>query len=407
MILTYDAIDSEGHRTHDSIEATDTREGIEQLRSRGLYVTRIKAGNGEKSKNPKAQTLEVSDSKRLPLKVLVPFTRQMAMLLRSGSGLVPAIAAIKRQLSDPRQAALLGDIVASLEDGATLTDALRKHPRTFDGVYCAIIAAGEASATLTEMFDRLSSIVGKRRAMRKKILGACAYPALLVVMCSAIMLVLLLFVLPRFNTMFIELDVETPATTRMMLATGEALRHYWLLFLIGLGGLGLAVAKLLTSADGRQWLSNIQLDIPVLGRLRSRLIQGQVFRTMGMLLECRVGVLDALDLVRGSTRNSRYQRLFDRVEETVASGGHLSTALEESSLIEPYICHAIHTGEQSANLGGAISFCADNLDETNEELINVTMRLLEPAVLILMGLFVGGMAISLFLPLFDMTSAIR
>ena len=126
-----------------------------------------------------------------------------------------------------------------------------------------------------------------------------------------------------------------------------------------------------------------------------------------MLLESGVGVVETLTLARSSTRNRRFQSLFDRLDASVTSGGRLSTAFEESALVDPYICQAIHTGEDSGHLGGALLFVADNLDETNEELINVITRLIEPLILILMGVVVGGVAVSLFMPLFDMTSAIK
>lgn len=409
MILTYDAIDAGGRSTTDSIEAQNVREAVDQLRRKGLYVKKISEPRAP-TRGPGARAAsktKLSASPRLPLKLLVQITRQLAMLLHAGSGLVPAISAIQRQMTNPRHATLLSRIVNDLEDGMTLTETLRKYPRTFDAVYCAIVAAGEASGTLTEIFERLSIIVGKRRTLRKKILGALAYPALLIAMCFHIMLVLLFFVLPRFNAMFVQLGVQTPATTRALLKTSEVLRDYWpLLFLVSVA-LAAATAWALTSRAGRQWISNAQLFIPLVGKLRSRLIQGQIFRTMGLLLESRVDVLDTLDLVRESTSNGRFQKLFSDLQETVTSGGRLSTAFEASTIVEPYICQAIYTGEDSGSLGASMSFCADMLDESNEEFITLVTKLIEPLILIVMGFVVGGVAISLFVPLFDMTSAIK
>ncbi len=405
MILTFDAIDTAGQSSTDSIEAADSREAVDQLRRRGLYVTRIEETADQKRAGVARSTS--SGTVRLPLKTLVLFTRQMAMLLRAGSGLVPAIMAIKRQMKKPGHAALLGDLVSTLEDGTQLTDALRKHGRTFDPVYCAIVAAGEASASLTEMFERIASIVRKRRVVRNKIIGSLAYPALLICMCSSILMTLLFFVLPRFSAMFKQLGVETPMMTRVLLATGDALTSYWPVLL------GLAVAMILTivwlakSIRGRQLMSDVQILIPVLGRIRLRLIQAQIFRTMGTLLESSVGVLDTLELARGSTQNRRFQDLFDSLDEAVTSGRQLSSVFEHTNLVEAYVCQAIHTGEDSGNLGGALTYCADMLDETNAELIDTGMRLLEPVILIGMGLVVGTVAISLFLPLFEMTSAMR
>jgi len=404
MILSYDAIDNTGSMMHDRIEASSEHDAVDQLRRRGLFVTNIH----ESTQNETiSSTTDQTNTGRIPLTSLVLFTRQMAMLLRSGSGVVPAIKALKRQMSHPKRIAILGDLINDLEDGSTLTDAMRKHPRSFDPTYCAIVAAGEASGKLETMFERLSLVVGKRRAMQKKVLGAIAYPTLLIMMSSSIFMVILFFVLPRFNDMFTQLGIHPPASTRVLLATGTFLQGYWPILVVMFVMIILSCITSLTSIKGRQWLSNIQTSIPLIGRLRIKLIQGQIFRTMGMLLESRVDLMDTLLLVRGSTNNQRFQKLFDQLEQVVTSGGQLSTAFESSGLIDPSISQAIHTGEESGHLGDSMTFCADTLDETNEELINVTMRLIEPVILICLGIFVGGVAISLFMPLFDITSAIR
>lgn len=405
MIVTYEAIDANGRMASDTMEAVTLKDAKERLRDQGMYVTSVIESHNKT--DHLALRSSPAKTKGLPLKVLALFTRQMSMLLQSGSAVVPAVAAIRRQMTKPAHGALLDALVTDLEEGTTLTDAMRRHPETFDPVFCAIIAAGEASGSMAPMFERLSLIVGRRRAMRNKILGALAYPALLITMSSHIMLVLLFFVLPRFNVMFIELDVEAPSSTKMLLATGAFMRESWPILL---GGVAFVVGTIIGTARsraGRQWLVDLQLVVPLVGMLRSRLIQAQMFRTLGTLLDSKVGFLEALDLVRDTTTNSRFRRLFDRLEEVVTSGGQPSSAFEESKLVQPYICQAIRTGEDSGTLGGALSYCADILDESNTELVNALARLLEPAILIGMGVVVGAVAISLFLPLFDLTSAIK
>ncbi len=405
MILTYEAVTKDGERKTDTVDAPDVKEAVDQLRRRGLYVSRI-----EEASRPAAKvhaTPKNADGIRMGPKALVIFTRQMAMLLRSGSSVVPAVAAIRRQTTRPAHAALLDSIVADLEQGVTMTETLRKHPRTFDPVYCAVVSAGEASATLTEMFERLAVIVGKRRALRSQIIGACAYPALLIVMSIHILSALLLFVIPRFSGMFTQLGVDPPASTKVLLSISTTIREQWVILASAIVLTIAGVVYSLVSAAGRQWLSDIQLGIPVLGRLRSALIQAQIFRTMGTLLESGVGVLDTFELARESTRNRHIQELFSDLEEVVTAGGSLAPAFEGSGIVQPYICQAIHTGEDSGNLGGALTYAADLLDETNTELIRTTLKLLEPAILIGLGLVVGVVAISLFLPLFDLTAAMR
>jgi len=406
MILTFDAVNKSGQRLSDSIEASTKHEAVERLRQKGLYVTSIAEAQ------PRARSLRTAgrvhpQGVRLPQKALVQFTRQLAMLLRSGSELVPALSAIKRQLHSPRQFELIRQLICDLEDGTPLSQALQKHPRAFDPVYCAIVAAGEASGTLTEMYDRLGHIVSKRRALRRKIIGAMTYPALLICMCTVITLVILLFVLPRFNMMFTELKVPTPGTTQFLLSISGVIQEHGFALSGGLIGLAVITVAALLSATGRQWLADIQIHIPIVGRLRSRLIQGQVFRTLGTLLESGVGLLESIQLASRSTTNSRYRELFADLTHMVTSGGGVAAAFESSGLVDSAICQAMRTGEECGNLGGSFTFCADTFDETNEEFITTITRMLEPIILIGMGLVVGTVAVSLFMPLFDMTSAIR
>ncbi len=406
MILTFDAMDKSGERRSDSIEAPTKHEALERLRQKGLYVTSI---SESKPRAPSTRPARQAHPHglRLPQKVLVQITRQLAMLLRAGSELVPALSAIKRQLGHPRYIELLRQLISDLEDGSQLSETLQKHPRTFEPVYCAIVAAGEASGALTEMFDRLGHIVSKRRALRRKIVGAMTYPALLITMCFGITLVILLFVLPRFNMMFTELNVPTPGTTQFLLSISGVLQDHGFVLLFGVIGLTTVAIVALLSAAGRQWVADIQIYIPIVGRLRSRLIQGQVFRTLGTLLESGVGLLESIELAARSTANARYRKLFVNLVETVTSGGGMTLAFENSGLVDPAICQAIRTGEECGNLGGSFTFCADTFDETNEEFITTITRLLEPIILIGMGVVVGTVAVSLFMPLFDMTSAIQ
>jgi len=405
MLLTYQAVDKNGERRSDTVEADSTNDALDLLRRRGLYVTRV----AEVAQREKAvRTERITASKvRVPIKTLTLLTRQMAMLLRAGSGLVPSYMAIARQMHSPRHKALLHRIVADLEEGSTLTDALRRHPTTFDAVYCAIVAAGEASASLDGMFHRLSLMLGKRRAIRKKVLGTLAYPALLVVMCTGIINTLLFFVLPRFADMFLQLGVEVPTSTKALLSLGSFVRDYWPVLLAGIAGGVICAVLALRTAAGQRWLSNVQTSIPLVGGLRSKLIQGQLLRTMGMLIESRVGLMETLELAGRSTNNNRFRALFEDLEEEVTSGGQLSASFERSGIVDHAICQAIRTGEESGNLGEAMTYCADVLDESNEELINVMAKLIEPAILLGMGMVVGAVAISLFLPLFDLTSAIN
>jgi type II secretory pathway component PulF len=343
----------------------------------------------------------------LSLRTLLLFTREMAMLLTAGSGVVPALAAIGRQMARPAHRALIGQIRTDIEGGVPLADAITRHPGVFDPVYCAVVAAGEASATLPDTFVRLSEIISRRRAIVNRIIAATAYPALLTLLCSGIVCVLLFFVIPRFGGLFASLQVPVPASTAALLKVAGVLRAHWYLPAAGLALLVTGAVTTVRTDAGRQWLADVQLIPPLLGHLTSRLIQARAFRILGLLIQSHVSVLESFALARLVTRSRRFQALFDSIVEAVTSGGSMSATLLDSGLVSPTICQAIHTGEQSGALGNAVSFAADVLDEENEELLGIMTRLLEPVIIIIMGTVVGAVAVSLFMPLFDIATAVH
>ena len=406
MNLAYEAIDATGRQVHDVTEAATAREAVELLRGRGLMVTHIEPA-AERGTDRAGRAAARSGAGRFPLQDLVLFTRQMSMLLSSGSAVVPALGAVQRQMKKPAQAEMIRSIRTDVEEGVPLTEALRKFPAAFDPIYCALVAAGEASAKLPAMFARLAEMTVKRRMVLNKVVGAMAYPVLLIGLSVVILGVLLFFVMPRFAIMFDTLEVPLPASTAWMLGLAGNIRDYWYLAVLALAGGIAGIVFLLRSTAGRQWLSDMQIRIPLAGRLASRLILARVMRVLGILIDSHVSILEALDLARGVTINRRYRALLDALEESVTRGKSLSGALERSGLPAPSICQAIQTGEESGNLGGAINFVADVLDEENRELIDSLSRLVEPLILIGMGLVIGTVAISLFLPMFDVTSAIK
>ncbi len=412
MIIEYEAVDNAGKSISDTIEAPDVRAAVEMLRKKNLFVTH--AGNSsENSKaKPRKKSSDASQNGTKPLsrvrlsgKQLTMFTRQMSMMLTSGSGIVPALNTVSRQFVKEEHSQLMRALCNDMEEGVPFADALRKYPRIFDSSYCAVVAAGEASGTLNEMIARLSVLVGKRRAMRNKVLGALIYPALLTTLSTAITGVLVFFVLPRFGDMFDTLGVDLPASTAMLLeVSAMAKANLYATIFSGLASFGGAV-YLIKSDKGRTLGAAILTRLPIVKRLVYGMILGETFRILGMLIEARVGVLDAIDLVKGVTREKKFQNLYAAMETEVTSGSDISRALENSGIVPPYITHAVGTGEKSGNLGGSMSYVADILDEDNTELLNTLTKLIEPIILIVMGFVVGTVAISLFLPMFDVTAA--
>jgi type II secretory pathway component PulF len=327
----------------------------------------------------------------------------MAMLLKAGSQVVPALSAIGKQLRGPARE-LVDRVRQVTEGGQQLAEALSQFPDTFSPIYVAVVGAGEMSASLPEMFARLAVLAERRRELRTRLISAVAYPALLICLSVVIVSVLVAFVVPRFKTLFESLNAPLPFSTRVMFAISLFVRDYWpWVVVVAVTGL-LAVVAGLRSRSGRSWLNNVKTRLPGIGRLATRLLQAQMFRVMGLLLESRVGLMETINLTGRISLNKDFQTLCAAMRNELQRGNPLSEALVRSLTVAPPVAQAIATGEQSGHMDQAMLYVADVLDDENTQLINAITKLLEPVILVVMGVFVGGIALSLFIPLFDLAS---
>jgi type II secretory pathway component PulF len=399
MKVAYKAIDPHGLAVTDVLEAPGLPQAHEMLRRDGYLVTDLH----EAGQLAAARVWHRRGAAALSRKQLLFFTRQMAMLLKAGSPIVPALGAIARQLR-PGARAVLERLRSEMEQGVALAEAMKNFPETFSDTYVAIVAAGEQSANLPAMFTRLSEMITYRHRLRSRLLSALAYPCMLMVLSGVILLAMILFVVPRFAVLFETLDGAMPWSTRQMLAASQLLRGHWpeALGLAALAAVGAVLA--LRSRWGRQKLCDLQTRLPGGGRLGARLIQAQIFRVMGLLLESRVTLMDMLRLGRQVTSNGDFQGLCDAIQRSVEQGQRFSEAILRCRFISPSIAQAIWTGEEAGHLDQALLFVSDVLDDENGQMLSTATKLLEPAILIGMGLMVGGIAMSLFVPLFDLAA---
>lgn len=406
MKVAYRALDERGLMTADVVEAASVAEAVETLRRGGLFVTEVHEANPRARAVAAGPRREHAEAGRLRLAELLFFTRQMSMLLHSGSPVVPALTAIGKQLRGPA-AGVIGRLRQGMESGRGLADSMRQCPGVFSDVYSAVVAAGEATANLPEMFTRLGAWVQYRVQIRNRVLSAAAYPAVLLVLSLIIVLSMVTLVVPRFEELFLSLGAPLPWSTRTMFDVASFLRASWGWMAAAAAGAVLGAAVIAGTATGRQWISNAQTRIPLAGRLFKRLIQAQIFRVLGLLLSSRVGLLDAVRLCQKVSPNRDFRRLCETMHQDLHRGGRFSDSLAQSPLISAPIAQAVATGEESGRLDQAMLFVADVLDDENAQIINTLTKLLEPAILILMGGIVGAIALSLFVPLFDLAASAR
>jgi len=398
MKLIYEAFDKTGRQLTDVIDAPDATAAGETLRRQGLYVTKIAVRGASVAARPQW----FSKAKRL--KNVAMLTRQLHSLVSCGTPLVEAMEAFERQARPGPWQDTMKDIRVRVEQGSPLSVAMESHPEYFDAVCRSLIGAGEGSGNLVPMLDRVAQITRKELAIRNAVVGAMVYPAVLTVVAVTVLALMLLLVIPRFGELFKSLDAALPPTTQALLTMSECLRAYWWAALIALVAPVVGLKVWLGSENGRRAVQTAILRLPQVGRIARNFATARLTRVLGMLLDSHVSVLEALSLTRESIGNHHYAALIAKAEEAVTQGKNIHVAFAESDLITPGVAEAIRSGEQSGQVGTLLCHIADFLDEENEVVVKSLTSILEPVILVLMGVLVGSIAVSMFLPLFDLTS---
>ena len=404
MKLAYEAIDKSGKIVRDTLDAKDSAEAIESLRRQGLFVTEIlesqaaRAGTGNSARG-------VGRGKRL--KCLAMFSRQLHVLVHCGIPLTQALEALERQVKPGPWRDVLAEIHKSVEEGSPLSEAMARHPVYFDPIVRSMIEAGETGGNFAAMLDRMATLVKKQAHTRSAIMGAMVYPCLLIVISMNVMVTMLLFVLPRFADLFKTLDSPLPPSTKFLMGLSGALRVYWWAILIALACIVIGMKSWLKSAMGKRAVDSLVIRVPKFGVLVQNFIVARVIRTLGVLLQSKVQLLDALRLTKLGTPNHHYSDLLARAEQAVIRGEPISSAFSRADLIPGNIYEALRNGERSGQVGPLLLNMAEFMDEENEVIMKSLTSIIEPVILIVLGIMVGGVALSMFMPLFDLTSAAR
>lgn len=402
MKFSYQAYDKSGTLKSGTIEASNLDEANDQIRKKGLFVSSIEKGD---SAGPTPQSNpRKGRSGKINSRTVAEFARELSVLIATGTPLVDAILSIERQSSNERWTEVLRDVRARLEEGDTLTAALQEHSEIFDAVFRSLVAAGESSGHLDAMLHRVAHLTRKQAQIRSNLTGAMMYPVLLVGISVIVIGLLIGIVLPRFAGMFETLDTPLPASTAFLMAISNFVRIYWFAVIPALLAAIVFAIRWVRSERGYQTLSVLALNTPKLGDIQRSFMTARITRLMGVLLEAKVPMLDSIALTRESLANPRYIELLDKAEQAVTKGEPISNTLGKSGLMVSSASEAIRNGEQSGRLAEVLMHISDYLDEDNETIVKSASSLIEPVIMIGLGLLVGFVAVSMFLPLFDLTA---
>lgn len=346
--------------------------------------------------------LSLSGGQRL--KLTTNLSRQLQVLVSTGTPLSQALYAVERTARANSWKSVISKLRKDVEEGTALSVSMRQAG-VFDPVALSLVSAGESSGNMPLMLSRLADLSRRELKMRTAVLAAMVYPSMLIVLGIGVLLTMLLFVLPRFATLFASLDSPLPATTRWLMLASELLRTQWLALLGALLALILGVGWVVRSGRARAILDRHVLELPMIGDLFKSVMSARISRMLGTLLESKVPLLESLELTRAGCVNREYADLISRAESAVQRGEPLSSVIENSPLIVASVQEAIRNGEHSGQVGLPLCQLADFLDEENDVVLKTVTSIIEPAILIVMGIAVGFIAISIFLPMFDLITA--
>ncbi len=402
MKYRYQAFDRAGKPVSGVTEAAGAAEAGEALRRQGLFVQGIEPEGAPVAAGAGRSRRGRPGGNRLRL--VAGFTRQMGVLVSTGTPVVEALGALERQTADAKFRSAIGQVRQMVEEGATLASAMETQTRYFDAVSRSLVAAGESSGKLDAMLSRLADLTRQQLRVRNALVGAMVYPCLLMVVAVSVLLTMLIFVLPRFAGLFKTLNAPLPPSTKVLMSISHALTHYWFFVAPALVLVVGGVIWWLGSPGGQRATDVFVIRAPKLGTLTRNFATARLARLVGVLLESKVQLLEALQLTREAFTNHLYVEMLRGAQESVTRGDPLSQSLVSSGLVAASVCEALRNGERTGQVGRVMLCMADYLDEENEVVVKSLTSILEPIILIILGTVVGLVATSMFMPLFDLTS---
>jgi type II secretory pathway component PulF len=405
MKFVVEAYDKGGARQIETVEAASANEARDRAARRGVFVTEVREAGSAAATVAAPGRASKSGTPKRHAKTLALIARELSVLVSTGTPVVEALTALERQITEPTWNVVLRDVRRRVEEGEQFAAALAHHPGAFDAVSRSLIAAGESSGQLDAMLARLATITRRQAQTRSIVMGAMMYPTLLIGVAVGVLGLMLMFVLPRFSGLFATLDTPLPASTQLLMWLSGILRGYWFLVFPGLGGAIAGAVWWSRTPGGTIARDRVAIRLPKFGAIVRSFATARIARILGVLLDSRVPMMEALALTEQSMTNGEYRALLARTRESVTHGDAVSAVFSKSDLINDSLCEAIRNGEQSGRLGTVLLSVADYLDEENETTVKGLASLLEPLIMLGLGLLVGFVAISMFLPLFDLTAA--
>ena len=338
---------------------------------------------------------------------IVIFTRQFATMINAGLPLVQSLDILAQQTENKKLAEVVRAVVYDVESGNTLADAFRKHPKAYTDLYVNMVAAGEAGGILDTILLRLATFLEKNDALVRKVKSAMIYPGVIFSVAGIAVAVLLIFVIPTFQSMFASVNLELPLPTRLVIGASSALISYWWI-LVGLIVAGVFGLRQYYATDhGKKRIDQMLLSSPVLGDLLRKSAVSRFTRTLGTLISSGVSILDGLEITAKTAGNRVIHDAVMDSRQSIAGGETIAVPLERSKVFPPMVISMIAVGEQTGGLDEMLTKIADFYDDEVDVAVGALLSLMEPIMIVVLGVIVGGMVVAMYLPIFDMVNAVQ
>jgi type IV pilus assembly protein PilC len=381
------------------IEAPDRVSAVGELRKRAILVTQISEKAGRRT--PVKLGGKVKD------KDMAIFTRQFSTMIDAGLPLVHCLNILAEQSESKNLRGVTANVARAVEQGSTLAESLRKHPRTFNDLFTNMVDVGETGGILDVVLQRLAVYIEKAAALKAKVKSAMVYPASIISVALLVIIFMLTFVIPTFAAMFKDLGAELPLPTQIVIWLSDFVRGYILLILAAIVGGVFALRAYYRTENGKATIDALLLKVPVFGTLIRKVAVARFTRTLGTLVQSGVPILEGLRITASTAGNKVVEKAVLQCRAAVTEGKTLTEPLKTSGVFPPMVTQMISVGEQTGALDAMLSKIADFYDEEVNTAVNTLTSLLEPIMIVFLGIVVGGLVVAMYLPIFKLVTLIK
>jgi type IV pilus assembly protein PilC len=419
----YEAMNAAGQEVKDEVEAPNSEEAIAKIRGLGYFPTKVRQKGGAKKAGaaPGVRKKKVARVGRVSTKQLTQFTRQLSTLMDAGLPILRSLRILEQQQKPGPMRVALRNVGEDVEGGATLSEAMARFPKAFDRLFCNMIAAGEAGGVLDVILQRLADFMEKAQKLKRKVIGAMIYPVAVVSFAGLIVVGIMYFVVPKFKTIFLDFGAALPAPTQVLLGLSDfmvgvshdasgrevpMLIPGWAVILVLPVALFAALKMTRKFRMGRVVMDTLSLKIPVFGDILSKTAVARFTRTLGTLIAAGVPILEAIIITRDTAGNEVFASALGKVHDSIREGESFAAPLKAAKVVDSLVVNMVDVGEETGDLDKMLIKVADGYDEEVETLVESLVSLLEPIMVIMLGVMVGFIVISLFLPMVSLINSL-